>query len=229
MALSEVKPWGRTLAEYRAMFALSDADLDKHILDCAGGPASFNMELTERGGSVVSFDPLYVHSVEAIEARIRETVPLVIEHAARHRCRYVWTAFESPEQLVEARLAAMSRFLGDFAKGLRENRYRPFALPRLPFVDGEFELALCSHLLFTYSEQLPLDFHLASIRELARVAAEVRAFPLLDQSGEPSPHLPALVETLTAEGYFLTTQKVPYEFQRGGNQMLFVSINPPAN
>ena len=54
MALDEVKPWGRSLSEYRAMFALSDEDLCLRILDCAGGPASFNAEWTERGGAVVS-------------------------------------------------------------------------------------------------------------------------------------------------------------------------------
>ena len=45
------------------------------------------------------------------------------------------------------------------------------------FADREFDLALCSHLLFLYSEQLTADFHLASIRELCRVAGEVRVFP----------------------------------------------------
>jgi hypothetical protein len=222
MALNEVKPWGRSLTEYRAMFALSEEELRKWILDCAGGPAGFNAEWTELGGTVVSCDPLYEYTAEAIEGRIRETAPSIIEHVNSNRDRYVWTAFDSPEQLIDARLAAMKRFIEDFPQGLRENRYRPFALPRLPFADGEFELALCSHLLFTYSEQLPLDFHLASIRELVRVAAEARIFPLLDQSGAPSPHVPELTATLADEGYSLRKQRVPYEFQRGGNQMLVV-------
>ena len=57
MALNEVKPWGRSLAEY-AMFALSGHDLGKRILDCGAGPAAFNAELTELDGSVVSCDPI---------------------------------------------------------------------------------------------------------------------------------------------------------------------------
>lgn len=222
MPLADVKPWGRSLSEYRGMFALSDADLHKRILDCAGGPASFNAEWTEQGGTTVSCDPLYQYSAAAIDARIRETAPAIIDHVYGDRDRYVWTTFHSPERLVAVRLAAMSRFIADLPQGLREDRYRQSALPQLPFADTEFDLALCSHLLFTYSEQLSLDFHLLSIRELARVAAEVRIFPLLDQAGEPSPHLQPIVTALTEEGYPLHTQSVPYEFQRGGNQMLVV-------
>jgi len=222
MPLNEVKPWGRSLAEYRDMFALSDGDLRRRILDCAGGPAGFNAELTELGGAAISCDPLYEHGAEVIEARIRESTPEIIDHVNRDRDRYVWTAFDSPVRLVEARLAAMQRFIADFPEGLQQGRYRPLALPTLPFADGEFDLALCSHLLFTYSEQLPLAFHLAAVRELARVAAEVRIFPLLDQSGDTSPHLEPLTAALQAEGYSLGRQGVSYEFQRGGNWMLTV-------
>ena len=223
MPLNEVKPWGRSLDEYRAMFALSGDDLDKRILDCGAGPASFNAELTERGANVLSCDPIYEHSAEAINVRIRETAPAIIEHVNADRDRYVWTAFDSPDQLAEVRLAAMQRFLADFPDGLQQGRYRPLALPKLPFNDGEFELALCSHLLFTYSKQLPLEFHLAAIRELARVAAEAHIFPVLDSSGDPSPHVAPLIKQLSSEGYSLTQQCVPYEFQRGGDQMLIVS------
>jgi hypothetical protein len=46
MNLSEIIPWGRTLAEYKLMFTLSDADLNSRILGCGDGPASFNAEMT---------------------------------------------------------------------------------------------------------------------------------------------------------------------------------------
>ena len=42
--LDSVVPWGRSFDEYCAMFDLSDRDLDLKILDCGGGPASFNAE-----------------------------------------------------------------------------------------------------------------------------------------------------------------------------------------
>jgi ubiquinone/menaquinone biosynthesis C-methylase UbiE len=52
------------------------------------------------------------------------------------------------------------------------------ALPDLPFADGSFAVALCSHLLFCYP-QLGRGFHQAALEELTRVAREVRVFPLL--------------------------------------------------
>ena len=51
-------------------------------------------------------------------------------------------------------------------------------MPDLPFDDGAFDLALSSHLLFLYSEQFDLGFHVRALEEMLRVAAEVRVFPL---------------------------------------------------
>ena len=53
-SIDRVMPWGRSLEEYRAMFSLSEDDLARRILGCGDGPASFNAELSVRGGSVVS-------------------------------------------------------------------------------------------------------------------------------------------------------------------------------
>ena len=92
----------------------------------------------------------------------------------------------------------------------------------LPFAAGEFDLAICSHFLFLYSEQIPLDIHQASLEELARVAEEVRIFPLLALGGAPSPYVEPVAERLEAMGLKVTIESVAYEFQRGGNQMLRV-------
>ncbi|MEJ2690734.1 MAG: SAM-dependent methyltransferase, partial [Deltaproteobacteria bacterium] len=48
--LEKVVPWGRSFAEYAAMFALSKADLQGRILGCGDGPASFNASLSRQGG-----------------------------------------------------------------------------------------------------------------------------------------------------------------------------------
>ncbi|WP_100501740.1 hypothetical protein [Geodermatophilus chilensis] len=40
----------RSSAEYRAMFALTDADLRGRVLDCPGGGASFTAAARARGG-----------------------------------------------------------------------------------------------------------------------------------------------------------------------------------
>src|SRR5262249_54445928 len=107
-------------------------------------------------------------------------------------------------------------------RGKSEGRYREAALPLLPFADREFDLALSSHFLFLYSAQFSLEFHVASITEMCRVAGEARIFPLLQLGGARSPHLDAVIETLARRGLRADLVEVPYEFQRGGNRMLRV-------
>ena len=96
-------------------------------------------------------------------------------------------------------------------------------MPDLPFAEGEFDLALCSHLLFLYSRQLSEEFHLRSIAELCRVAREARVFPLLELGTVKSRHLDSILPRLASEGFAPRVEAVPYEFQRGGDRMLRVS------
>ena len=44
-----------------------------------------------------------------------------------------------------------------------------------------------SHLLFSYADRLDRAFHVASLRELARVGREVRVFPLVPMGMTESP------------------------------------------
>jgi hypothetical protein len=116
----------------------------------------------------------------------------------------------------------METFLTDFEAGKQRGRYIDAELPNLPFDDSTFGLALCSHFLFLYSEQVPLEFHVAAFHEMIRVATEVRVFPLLALGGQRSPHVAPVSERLRADGYNVSIDQVPYEFQRGGNQMMRV-------
>jgi hypothetical protein len=93
-------------------------------------------------------------------------------------------------------------------------------LPRLPFDDRTFSLALCSHFLFLYSEQFSAQFHIDSVVELCRVADEVRIFPLLGLGNVPSPHVGAVKRSAERLGRKVEIVQVTYEFQRGGNQMM---------
>ncbi|PZV05383.1 MAG: SAM-dependent methyltransferase [Leptolyngbya sp.] len=225
LTLEKVVPWGRSLSEYQRMFALTPADLQRRIIDCGGGPASFNAEMTEQGYSVVSCDPIYQFSAAAIAQRIDETYPIILSGVAANLDSYCWQDITNPTQLGEVRMAAMRQFLADFSTEFTAGRYCAAALPTLPFPDKAFDLALCSHLLFTYSDQLSLEFHRAAITEMCRVAQEVRIFPLLKISGEPSPHLPILQRELIQQGYSAIAQPVPYEFQKNGNQLLQIQPN----
>lgn len=219
-SLKNIVPWGRSCAEYIEMFALSAADLQGRILGCGDGPASFNAVLTRQGGRVVSVDPLYRFSADDVRRRIQETFAEVLEQTRQNMHEFTWTRIKSVEELGQRRMAAMEEFLADFLQGMDQGRYVDGELPHLMFADREFDLAICSHLLFLYGEQLAADFHLASIKELCRVAREVRVFPLLELGARTSRHLPAVVAGLAAEGYSVAIVPVRYEFQRGGKQMM---------
>lgn len=221
--LDQVVPWGRSLDEYRRLFSLNAADLSGSILGVGDGPASFNAELTAQGGCVTSVDPLYAFAGNEISQRIDETYAAVIDQMWPILDSYVWCEFADPDALGRHRMATMRRFLADYEAGRSQGRYVVGTLPTLDFADNEFDLALCSHLLFLYSEQLSYDFHLAALQEMCRVAREVRVFPLLNLAVQRSPHLTPLCAQLSDTGYQVEIVTVDYEFQRGGNQMLKVS------
>ena len=221
--LENVVPWGRSYTEYVSMFALSENDLHSRILGCSDGPASFNSVLTRDGGRVVSVDPVYGFSPDEIKCRIDLTFSEIIEQTKKNRDEFVWTTIRSIEELGRIRMDAMERFLLDFPAGHEEGRYIDASLPSLPFMDREFRIALCSHFLFLYSQHLTLEFHLQSLRELCRVAEEVRIFPLLELGAVTSRHLEPLKQQLTREGFMISVENVPYEFQKGGNRMMKIT------
>lgn len=226
MKLSEVIPWGRSVDEYRRMFSLTDGDLAGHVLDCGDGPASFNAEATALGHRVVSCDPIYAFAAGEIERRVGQCYDTVISQVRRNPDGFVWSHFRDPDHLGECRLAAMRLFLADFERGKQEGRYVVASLPALPFADGQFSLALVSHFLFLYSEQLDLAFHIAAVEELLRVSREVRVFPLLDLDRYWSPHVGPVREHLTRAGFEVEVVAVEYEFQKAedhaGNRMVRV-------
>ena len=220
--LNQIVPWGRSFDEYRRMFALSDGDLLSPILGCADGPASFNADATKRGGHVVSCDPLYRWSATEIRDRIVATSEDVLEQTRQNAHEFIWEAIRSVEELRQLRMDAMETFLNDYDAGKRESRYVDAALPALPFPDQSFNLAICSHFLFLYGNHLTEAFHRSAVLELVRVAAEVRIFPLLALDGKQSEYVQGTVDSLRECGHEVSIEKVPYEFRRGGNQMMRV-------
>jgi tRNA(Arg) A34 adenosine deaminase TadA len=73
-----VVPWGRSYEEYLDMFSLSKDDLNKSILGCGDGPASFNCVMNKNGKHAVSIDPIYQLSINEIQNRINDTYDTVI-------------------------------------------------------------------------------------------------------------------------------------------------------
>ena len=215
-----VVPWGRSYQEYVGMFKLSESDLDKKILGCGDGPASFNSVMKKRDKPVVSIDPIYQFSTAAIEKRIEDTYPVVIDQTRQHLDKFIWTRIRNIEELAEIRMKAMREFLKDYETGKNEGRYIYAELPTLPFEDDQFDLVLSAHFLFFYSDNLTYEFHLQSIEEMLRVAPEVRIFPLLDVNAVRSPYADRLIDRYSNRGFNASEIKVDYEFQKKGNTML---------
>ena len=225
MKLNEVIPLGRTCTEYRAMFSLNEADLNKKILDCGGGPSSFNYEMKIQNKKVTTIDPLYQFSKENIKKRIDETFEDVMAQGKASKDDYIWKNIKTVEELAETRMYAMKTFLNDFETGKKEKRYITAALPDLPFKKEEFDLALSSHFLFLYSDLLSLDFHVSAVDEMLRVASEVRIFPLLDLSTDKSQHVDEIIRIFKEKEMQVSIETVDYEFQKGGNQLMKICRN----
>ena len=217
--LSHIVPWGRNLSEYRAMFALSDQDLDQRIIGFGDGPASFNAELHATGKLCLSVDPIYQFSREELEHRFLEVKEEVLAQTRANSDNFVWKHIRNIEELAYTRTESMKRFLLDVEKGKASGRYLAHSLPdRLPLADLSFDLGLSSHFLFLY-DQLGERFHIQAMDEIMRLCKEVRVFPLLNLNAQASEVLPAVIAHLRAD-YHVEIISVDYEFQKNGNQML---------
>lgn len=221
--INNIYPWGRSFDEYRRMFALSDEDLNGRIVGCADGPAAFNATMHRMGRRVVSVDPLYQFTADEIRSRIEATYAIQLKHVADQREQFIWNDIASAKALGDRRMSAMNEFLADYEAGRRQGRYLVGSLPSTDLPDRGFDLALCSHYLFLYSNEVSFDEHLASIREMCRVAREIRVFPLLNMEAKRSKHLEPIVTQLRRDGFAATIDRVPYEFLRGANQMLRIT------
>ncbi|MDF0673462.1 MAG: SAM-dependent methyltransferase [Nitrospira sp.] len=223
MQLGKVVPFGRSLDEYRLMFGLSEVDLERNIVGVGDGPASFNAEMHVMGKRVVSIDPLFTFSADDIEKQFHAVVDNIIEQVKGTPDDWVWTYHRSPEHLRENRVKVLTRFIADYDVGKRDGRYLVGELPNLEFRNDQFDLALCSHFLFLYSDHFSYEFHLASVLDMLRVAKEVRIFPLMTLTLEPSPYVEPLIRKVESLGYAAGGQSVQYQLQRGGNQMLRIT------
>jgi len=220
--LDQIIPIGRNAAEYLRMFNLYNIHESRSFIDCGAGPSCFNAQMTEQGKQVVSIDPLYQFNDAQIKQRINDTFPELIEKIHHNKHLFRWDYFNGVEELMESRSQTMKLFLADYEQGKSTGRYQSASLPKLPFGDNAFDIALSSHLLFLYSSTLDAEFHYQAILEMMRVAKETRIFPLIDQTGEVSPWLRDTVRRVLEAGFHTQLVNVPYEFQKGANQCLII-------
>ncbi|MEM7725483.1 MAG: SAM-dependent methyltransferase [Cyanobacteria bacterium P01_A01_bin.45] len=221
--LEKVVPYGRTFDEYIQMFNLCNTDLNKSILGVGDGPASFNAQATKKGCRITSVDPLYELSTYDILNRFNQVVDNIIEQVKATPDDWVWSYHKSVDDLRDRRIEAINLFIEDYERGKQEGRYQIGELPSLYLENEQYDIALCSHFLFLYSQQYDCQFHVESIQEMLRVSKEVRIFPLLTLMLEKSPYLDNVTKFFQMKGYQVSVTQVNYELQKGGNEMLVIS------
>ncbi|MFI8454900.1 class I SAM-dependent methyltransferase [Kitasatospora sp. NPDC085464] len=213
----------RSFDEYRAMFALTDRDLEQRILDCPAGAASFVAGAGRRGVDAVAVDRQYAHHREELGLLVERETGFKRDLLAEETAGCVWSWYADVDDLVAQWIANAREFRADI--GARPDRYVAGSLPELPFGDDAFDLVISSHLLFAYGNRLDEEFHRAALLELARVARrEVRLFPLVVyDTGVRYPRLAALRRELAALGVPSRVERVAYEFRPGNDEMLVLS------
>lgn len=226
--LGDIIVTARPFDEYVAMFDLRDDDLlAGAVLDCPAGASGFAHGARARGADVTAVDPIYGAPHAELVDRTRRDTEYGNGYVRTHPDTYVWGFFADIDDHLSRRMAAVDAFDAD--RRVNPSRYVAGGLPQLPFGDGAFELVLSSHLLFVYPDHFDYAAHLAGARELARVAGgEVRMFPLVDTTTAPWPDLERLRRDLEACGHASEVRRVPYEFIRGGTEMLVIDGSAPA-
>lgn len=219
--IDEVAFIGRTFTEYQRMFDFDPSAWTGHrVLDCPAGACSFVTEARDRGIKVLGVDRMYRRppaTLSEICANDIETAMAALDGVEN---LYVWDFYDDRSKLQAYRERAASRFLHDYAHN--GERYVYADLPATPFADRAFDLVLSAHFLFLYDDRLSYEFHLETMRELLRISGQLRVFPLHGFSAEQSELVGELLESLRSEGYTTERRVVPFEFQRGANEMLVI-------
>jgi hypothetical protein len=196
-ALQRVAFFGRTLAEYLAMFAIDPDELSGlSILDVASGPSSFGTEARARGLDVTGCDPMYGMTADAIAELGKADIDACVEQI---RTLPGLLVFQDREAFCAAKYDALTAFVADFRLRSGDGRYVAGALPNLPFDDDSFDLVLSANFLMVYApladggmhdgQAFGLEFHRQAFRELARVTrGELRVPGIHTWTQPPGPH-----------------------------------------
>lgn len=220
--MSKLVLWGHFVDEYREMFDLNQQDLTGRILEFGCGPSAVNSELEGVSLARVSCDPLFNLDKATLKTKVALVFDDMVQQVRAVQDKFDFSRYGSLEGLLEKRHQGMNAFFADYQAGKVAKRYIGINDIQLPFDDFSFDLALSSHYLFADLDNQDVDFHVQVIKELARVAREVRIFPLIDRYGQPSPLLGPVLLALQQGNYGTEVRSVPYHLQATGNAMLRV-------
>ena len=221
--MREAVLWGHHIDDYRRMFALSDVDVTSRLLEYGCGATAVNAQFHALHHSITSCDPLFSLPKDELEVVVSTLFHEAEQHIQDAVSQYDYRDYGSLDALIEARRKGVAECLADYQQGQKEKRYLPAELDAtLPFENFTFDLALSSYFLFSSMGSADADFHLQCIRELARVAKEVRIFPLISVDGLLSPEIGPVLLGLQQGNFGVEIRDVDYQLQSGAHAMLRV-------
>ncbi len=220
VSMRRIALWGQHLDEYKDMFALTDEDLSKSFLEYNSGISAFNVEIQGTASACVSCDPWYALDKKSLQNKIETNFTTRVSQLENNLDSLDVSRYGSFEKLVSYRRKGIASFLADFEKGLEDKRYLPITVDELPFPNFKFDFALIANNFFADLDYQTVEYHIARIKELARVAKDVRIFPLVDTNGEPSNLLGPIIMGLYQDNYGVEVKDVSYYLQHRGNAML---------
>lgn len=213
--------WGHNIDDYREMFDLSQDDIQSsRILEFGCGPNAVNSQQTHKNNQIVSCDPLFVLDKDTLASKTSLIFAEMAQEVEKEQEYFDFSRNGSLEQLLAKRQLGLDEFFTDYESGKAQGRYWGVDNYQLPFADFSFDFALSAHYLFAELDEQTVDFHLKIIRELARVAKEVRIFPLIDKEGNASEFLGPVMLGLQKDNYGVEVREVAFHLYKSGNAML---------
>lgn len=215
--------WGHHVAEYQDMFDLNAHDLTLPLLEYGCGPSAINAALHQKNSWVISVDPLFSLSKPQLFEKVMLMFDARVQEIKNNQGVVLnVSAFGGLDAFIAMRRQGLDDFFKDYEQGLIQERYRSTSIDLLPFADFTFHLALSSHYFFAGETRPSVEEDLVKIKALARLAKEVRIFPLLTQPGVLSPALGPVLLGLQHDNYGVEVREVSCALYPAGNAMLRV-------
>lgn len=224
----------RSYKVYERIFKLGESLLERlkkasgknrkpMVLDLAGGCSNFVKEMKEREIGVVIADPVFFWNKEEIKDEIlKRNFSEIVTRLKNQEKEYVKRPrdiispkikqiFSSLKESVKDCFLELNKFEQNLDASAVLGGYVGAELPKLPFRDGQFELVLVGHYMFSRECQ-NYNRCLDAIKECLRVGKEVRIFPIENEfTLEESPFLALIREELHKLGYRTKIYEADYE------------------
>lgn len=194
--------WVYNLDDYKKLFALSEADFQKSILEFPGYFSSCNAEITALGGKIISLDPLYQLSPAQMAEHIDQLFKFRLSD---------WRQYLHQRQWLNTWRKNTERFLADYAIGKQQGRYQT---PATYSAEKMYDLLLSADYLFKNGNKVD-----QIMDQLCHMATEVRIFPLPDVE-HISSELGPLMLSFQQRNFGVEVRAVSYPQRNDGKAML---------